>query len=579
MQHPDVHPKPDALVNRFTPLTLLNVLTALATTTQLALGQAPAQTTLAPLPPALPRTHTPQPTKPAISAEDLKTRLYIFADDSMQGREVGTIGNVKGTDYIAAEARKIGLQPAGDSGTYFQTIPLVEKGIGSNTVLYIDSQPLGLGTDYIPIGAESMDLKNVQVIYAGHLGDAEQVTPSQIAGKIVVYAPPSEAVSRRETRPVFDGAAAVFFLALDQTPPAIRASAIKPRVMRDEPEQPQGQQPAIVYMTMAAGAKLFTAPLDSLKVGTPGKAITLSYSQYKQPARYPGRNVVGIISGSDPKLRGEYVAIGAHNDHIGMRATPLDHDSVRAYNHYALTSGADSRRLDPSPAQWTDIKAALLQLRQQEPARPDSIFNGADDDGSGTVSVLEIAQYIAALKNKPKRSILFVWHTGEEKGLWGSEYFTDHPTVPRDSIVAQLNIDMIGRGDAADIVGGNPNYLQLIGSRRLSTELGTLIESVNKGGKHNLQLDYSYDANGHPAQIYCRSDHYSYARYGIPITFFTTGLHPDYHQLTDEPQYIDYDHMARVAWFVGDIALHVADLSHRPVVDKPKPDPHGQCIQ
>jgi Zn-dependent M28 family amino/carboxypeptidase len=184
--------------------------------------------------------------------------------------------------------------------------------------------------------------------------------------------------------------------------------------------------------------------------------------------------------------------------------------------------------------------------------------------------------------------MLFVWHVGEEKGLLGSRFFTDHPTVARDSIVAQLNMDMVGRGDAADEVGrtkegtpihGSSTYLQLVGSRRLSTELGNLIETVNTEGKHGMTLDYAIDADGHPSNIYCRSDHYEYARYGIPITFFTTGLHSDYHQVTDEPQYIDYDHMARVANFVADIALHVANLDHRVVVDHPKPDPNTPCRQ
>ncbi|HVZ49765.1 MAG TPA: M28 family peptidase, partial [Gemmatimonadaceae bacterium] len=176
----------------------------------------------------------------------------------------------------------------------------------------------------------------------------------------------------------------------------------------------------------------------------------------------------------------------------------------------------------------------------------------------------------------------------EEEGLFGSQYFTDHPTVPRDSIVAELNMDMEGRGDASDITGvtkagqqiqGASNYLQLIGSRRLSTELGDMVEKVNTEKKHNMQLDYSLDADGHPQNIYCRSDHYEYARYGIPIVFFTTGGHADYHQLTDEPQYIDYPHMQRVVTFVRDIAVEVADAAHRPVVDKPKPDPKGQCQQ
>ncbi|MGH7623891.1 MAG: M28 family metallopeptidase, partial [Gemmatimonadaceae bacterium] len=207
---------------------------------------------------------------------------------------------------------------------------------------------------------------------------------------------------------------------------------------------------------------------------------------------------------------------------------------------------------------------------------------------SGSVTVLEIAQKIQSMKVKPKRSILFVWHVGEEKGLLGSRWFTDHPTVPRDSIVTQLNMDMVGRGDASDETGrtkdgtplhGSPNYLQLVGSRRLSTELGNIVEQVNRDDHHDMQFDYSMDADGHPSNIYCRSDHYEYARYGIPITFFTTGLHSDYHQVTDEPEYIDYPHMAKVGNLVEDIAVHVADLDHRPVVDHAKPDPKGVCRQ
>ena len=149
-------------------------------------------------------------------------------------------------------------------------------------------------------------------------------------------------------------------------------------------------------------------------------------------------------------------------------------------------------------------------------------------------------------------------------------------------------MDMVGRGSADDEAGrtkdsvplhGGPHYLQLVGSRRLSTELGDLIETVNKDGRHGLAFDYAMDADGHPSNIYCRSDHYEYARYGIPITFFTTGLHSDYHQVTDEPEYIDYAHMARVASLVEDVAVRVADLDHRVVVDHPRPDPTAPCRQ
>jgi Zn-dependent M28 family amino/carboxypeptidase len=138
---------------------------------------------------------------------------------------------------------------------------------------------------------------------------------------------------------------------------------------------------------------------------------------------------------------------------------------------------------------------------------------------------------------------------------------------------------MIGRGRADDVKGGGPGYVQLIGSRRLSTELGDLVETVARTEATPFKFDYQYDANGHPQQYYCRSDHYEYARYGIPIVFFSTGGHRDYHQVTDEAQYIDYDQLARVATLVRDVSVRAANLDHRPVVDKRKPDPKGQCVQ
>ena len=296
-------------------------------------------------------------------------------------------------------------------------------------------------------------------------------------------------------------------------------------------------------------------------------------------ASFPARNVVAIVRGSDPVLRDEYVAIGAHNDHVGLADTPADHDSLWAFNHVVRPGGAESPDRPATADEIRRIREVHDSLRVLRPARMDSVFNGADDDGSGTVTALEIAEAFAGATEKPKRSLLFVWHTGEEKGLFGAQYYTDNPTVPRDAIVAQLNMDMIGRGQAGDVDDGGPGYLQLIGSRRLSTELGDLVETVNGDGAHGFTFDYQYDADGHPANFYCRSDHYMYARYGIPIVFFSTGGHQDYHQLTDEPQYIAYDKMARIASFVHAVAVRVANMDQRPVVDKPKPDPHGTCQQ
>jgi len=303
---------------------------------------------------------------------------------------------------------------------------------------------------------------------------------------------------------------------------------------------------------------------------------------HDQPA--PARNVVAIARGSDTTLRNEYVAIGAHTDHVGfLQGSPVDHDSLHQYNaaRFAVV-GMVPRGVRPTAEQEAAVAAIHLNLDSLHAAhasRPDSIRNGADDDGSGSVTMLELAEAFARGPATPKRSILFVWHTGEEKGLLGSRWFADHPTVPRDAIVAQLNMDMVGRGAASDLPVGGPDYLDLVGSRRLSTELGDLVEAVNAAEPKPLQFDYQYDADGHPENIYCRSDHYHYARYGIPVVFFTTGLHGDYHQVTDEPQYIDYPHMARIAQLVYDVAVKVADMDHRPVVDHPKPDPNAPCRQ
>jgi hypothetical protein len=277
-------------------------------------------------------------------------------------------------------------------------------------------------------------------------------------------------------------------------------------------------------------------------------------------------------------VRGQYVAIGAHSDHDGVAAAPVDHDSLRAFNAEAERR-AQAKGGSLTGAERREIQVNVDSLRAIRPPRLDSIFNGADDDGSGSVAVLEIAEAMARAAEKPKRSMLFVWHTAEEKGLIGADWFTGHPTVPRDSIVAQLNIDMIGRGGADDLPGGGPTYLQLIGSRRLSTELGDLVERVNKGRRFPFQFDYQFDAAGHPEQYYCRSDHYMYARYGIPVVFFSTGDHRDYHQLTDEPQYINYPNLTNVTQLIHDVALTVANLDRRVVVDQPRPPLGSACRQ
>ncbi|MFI5255636.1 MAG: M28 family metallopeptidase [Gemmatimonadales bacterium] len=543
------------------------------------------------------RSHLPSPTVGAITAADAMTRLYIFADDSMLGRKAGTIGNVKGTDYVAGEMRRMGLLPGGENGSYFQTVPVVVSRLDSSRTLRVDGVPLVLGTDVVPIvpgtagrafpsGASTRSLDGASVVYGGQLGGT-LIAPEAATGKLVVFAVPTTTTGRRDYRfyastslAPYASAAGIAGVSLDAATPGqiarLRGAQTHPRA---EPALPVG--PALLLVSPAAARRMLgVSSLDGLAVGATGRAVSGNLAFVDTPAAFPSRNVIGILPGRDPALRGQYVAIGAHNDHIGLTARPLDHDSVLANNMVVRRQGVQDPVRTPTAAEAARIRVLRDSLTLAHGGvRPDSVNNGADDDGSGTVAMLEIAQRFATAPERPRRSLLFVSHTGEEKGLWGSQWFTDHPTVPRDSIVAQLNMDMVGRGKPTDIMGRGPNNVELIGQRRLSTQLGDLIDSVNAARTPHMDIDASFDANGHPLNRYCRSDHYMYARYGIPITYFSLGYHTDYHQVTDEPQYIDYGHLARVAQFVHDIAEAVANRPQRLVVDKPVPDPNGGCRQ
>ncbi len=520
------------------------------------------------------------PTTAAITAEDLRTRLYAFAHDSMMGRQFGTEGDIKGTQYIANELARIGVRPGGDGGTYFQTVPAFRVSMAPSAQLFLDGAPLGYGTDYIttlPATGRALPLGDVEVIYAGDLSDTTTlISPDQAAGKIVLFT----------ARPPFSGNPNAILARYARA--AALMTAGNPRAVRPfSITTVTDTTPSRLNITVspALASRLLGGELTTLRPGTAGRRLRFSSTGFTRTP-VPARNVVGIIPGTDPALRGQYVALGAHPDHIGVRfAGALDHDSLRTFNtmaqriveaHTGSTPGNPGSGL--TPAERASMRVNVDSLRRLRPARRDSIYNGADDDGSGSVAALEIAEAFAK-SARPRRSLLFVWHTGEEGGLRGSRYFADNPTVPRDSIVAQLNMDMMGRGGSADIRGGGPDYLQLVGSRRLSKELGDLVEAVNSAASRPLRFDYALDANGHPERIYCRSDHVHYARYGIPVTFFTAGLHMDYHQLTDEPQYIDYEHLRRNTQLVHDVAMRVGNLDHRVVVDKPKPNPNAACVQ
>lgn len=504
------------------------------------------------------------------------TRVYRFADDSMMGRETGTVYHDKGTDYIAGELTRLGLRPAGDNGTFFQHLPT--RGLASDAKLTIDGREFIPWRDFLPRdpGSSTPEMRNTTAIYGGVFYDtARMIDPVQAAGKVVVFTVPRGWQANRQLLMVrYAAAVGIAIATLDQMPEELRAALAQPAMA-----PAAGALPPVsfFYVSHALAEAMLGAPLAQLAVGATGKTISgaLPFGQAIAPGT---RNVVAILAGSDPALRGQYVAIGSHSDHVGF-GNAIDHDSLYAFYHIVRPGGADDGNKPATASDWPKIRALLDSLRRVRPARLDSIFNGADDDASGSMGMLEVAEAFATASDKPKRSILFVWHVAEEQGLFGSAHFTENPTVPRDSIVGQINIDMIGRGGAADTPGGGAGYLQLIGSRRLSTELGDIVEAEGKKFTPAFKFDYQYDANGHPGQYYCRSDHYSYARFGIPVVFMSTGGHAEYHQVTDEPQYLDYDQLARVTQLVFNTASRLANLDHRVVVDKPKPDPKGNCVQ
>jgi Zn-dependent M28 family amino/carboxypeptidase len=464
----------------------------------------------------------------------------------------------------------------------------------------VKGKPLLPWTDYIPRdqGAGARTIDGIETIYGGTWGvPASLIAPEAAAGKVVVLsiAPAGYSqgipgtAARAAVAARFPDAMGLAVAGFDLLPPQLVPFYQNPGAGFADAEA--APVPAFLYISRATAAQLLGGRLDSLSPGARGGAFEGNPRFVARPLTHPARNVVAVLPGSDPVLKNEYVVLGAHNDHIGTADQAVAHDSMYVLNHLYREGGADDPAPRPTAAQADSINAILADIRRRTggaSARRDSIYNGADDDASGSMALLEIAESFASRPTRPKRSILFIWHVGEEQGLFGSEHFTEHPPVPRDGIIAQLNLDMVGRGGPADVAGntlaggrtrGGPDYVQLIGSRRLSTELGDLAEAVNRAAERPLGFDYSMDANGHPQNIYCRSDHWSYARFGIPIIFFSTGGHADYHQVTDEPQYLDYDRLARVTSLVAALAERVANLDHRVVVDQPKPNPYGPCRQ
>jgi hypothetical protein len=452
-----------------------------------------------------------------ISADTLKDFLTFIAADALQGRDTPSPGLDAAANFIAFNLKQWGAKPGGDNGTYFQNIRLERTSYDkSTTQIAAGDQTYGYEKDFLVTGGSSGKVSGPITLIT------KKMDRYDVRGRVVVLGP----TLYGEIELLVKSGALAIISGSDYSGPAWNSfiagfTRFGGGFRMPGADGPSGADGPAVPPTITINGEGYKNLMSLADT-----KVSITISPKKEYAFT--RNIVVIAEGSDPKLKAEYVAVGAHYDHVGMNPNlPGD----------------------------------------------DKIYNGADDDGSGTVSVLNIAKATLSAPSRPKRSMLFVWHCGEEKGLWGSDYFNKHLTVPKGSIVAQLNIDMIGRsrpvGDTnprnKSLTGANAIYV--IGTTMMSTRLGEIVHGVNS--KYlNLEYNKQYDDPKDPNQFFYRSDHYNYAKNGIPICFWFDGEHEDYHQVGDEVSKIDFMKMEKIARTVYLTGVAVANEAVRPPVDK-----------
>ncbi|HEV3414392.1 MAG TPA: M28 family peptidase [Puia sp.] len=465
----------------------------------------------------------PRPFAKTITAEDLKKHLYIVASADFEGRETATEGQHKAAAYIENHFRSLGLLP-GNGESYQLPYPVYQDSL-ENASLSINDQPFTLNTDFFaPAANNTIGLTGTEIVFAGYgISDSsrDDYKGLNVRGRIVVVLngnPPGapQPSGRRFRGPnkqdiaQRNGAAAILILFPSGAtiPPQLSSAKANMSITEYKRTNPI----TYFYITEKVAQAIVGNDYNQIQSGTPGAKVynaNIKLALQKTTIHLQATDALGFLPGTD--LKDQIVVISAHMDHLGKR------------------NG--------------------------------QIYYGADDDGSGTVSILEIASAFAKAKaagKGPRRSILFLANSGEEEGLWGSAFYTDHPTYPLDKTDVDLNIDMIGRIDPNRKNGDSTNYVYVVGSDKLSTDLKPISEGNNK--KYSkLELDYKFDDPTDPERIYYRSDHFNFARKGVPIIFYFDGIHADYHQPTDTPDKINYDLMAKRAQFVFFTAWDMAD--------------------
>lgn len=503
----------------------------------------------------------------SISKDNAYKHLSVLASDEYEGRETGKKGAWMAADYIRTQFKNLGLT-APVNGSYFQPVGLATHTL-SQSVLTINGTPMEPMKDFI-IQPNSVNLKGFtfnasEVLFAGYglnKGDYNDFAGQQISGKVVMFfgngdptqkgAAPAD-TDRTAARKAFaerqakisylldNGAAGIILVEpmVDNLTPEMKARMNSGQMVllnaaNVERMQSQKSQKVVVVghatanlILKASGSTVEALQQQITASGKPASKmvkVDVSASAMKQENKVRAENVLGFLEGSDPKLKSEVLVVSAHYDHEGL-----------------TTTGEDK------------------------------VFNGADDDGSGTTGVIMMAEAFAKAKKAgkgPKRSILFMTVVGEEKGLLGSDWYSENPVFPLKNTIADLNIDMIGRtGTEYKTEADSTNYIYVVGSDKLSTELRQISEATNKTYT-KLHLDYKFDDPNDTERIYYRSDHYNFAKHGIPIIFYFNGVHEDYHQPSDEVGKINFPLLAKRAQLAYYTAWELANRATRPVVDK-----------
>ncbi|WP_428655233.1 M28 family peptidase [Runella sp.] len=504
----------------------------------------------------------------SITPTDLERHLRVIAHDSLEGRDTGSRGQKKAAKYVADFFKSVGLQPIvtdkDGSKSYFQPYALYQKNWGE-VYLATEKEHYEFQHDFYLSGLLNvLSEEKVPVIFAGYGIESDKYDDYKnvdVTGKAVLilegepkakngsyllsgddkaskWSNDAMAWQRKASLATSKGAKYVLIVSNltgdDFTKEVTKRGAMSQRFnrlsMKPSTEKIGGTAAFTISRTMALDLldikekklakieKEITTKSQSLAGSLPERTVRVKAERKENIVMT--ENVLGFLEGTDKK--DEVIFITAHLDHIGI--------------------SADGQ-----------------------------INNGADDDGSGTVSILELAEAFAKAKAEghgPRRSIVFMTVTGEEKGLWGSEYYTSNPVIPLANTVCDLNIDMIGRVDNAH--KSNPNYVYIIGSDKLSSELHAISEEANKKSV-NFNLDYTYNNPSDPNRFYYRSDHYNFAKNKVPVIFYFTGVHEDYHRPGDDVEKIMFDKQSKIVQLVFQTAWDLANRDERIKVDSNKP--------